>query len=276
MTAASFAGRGRPHQNLRHSHQHNRAQLYCCSTTWSQTSEVRLRPYETQVRPCPTGLYFLCNLDQNVAVTTRTVYGFKSEEGSNENGVEIIKDSLSRVLVHFYPLAGRLAISSDKKLAVDCTARGAVFVAAEADCKLEDLGDITKPHNGMLCQLVYDNPGAENILEIPPMVAQLENLRKKALEDGNLHKCSKFEAITAFVWKSRDLVKNHLSFAVKLVSDVVQMVPDCYMRSAVDYFEVTRARPSMSGTLLVTTWSKLSFHSCWLGRTCCVRVSRLA
>jgi hypothetical protein len=27
-----------------------------------------------------TGLYFLCILDQNIAVTTRTVYGFKSEK----------------------------------------------------------------------------------------------------------------------------------------------------------------------------------------------------
>ncbi|CAI9777305.1 unnamed protein product [Fraxinus pennsylvanica] len=66
---------------------------------------------------------------------------------------------------------------ADKKLAVDCTARGAVFVVAEADCKLEDLGDITKPHNGMLCQLVYDIPVAENILEIPPMVAQVTKFK---------------------------------------------------------------------------------------------------
>lgn len=121
----------------------------------------------------PTGLYFLCNLDQNIAVTMRTVYGFKSEEEGNENAVEIIKDALSRVLVHFYPLAGRLTISPEKKLAVNCTAEGAVFVAAEADCELEDLGDITKPDNGMLWQLVHEFPGAENILEIPPMVAQV-------------------------------------------------------------------------------------------------------
>ncbi|KAK8653196.1 hypothetical protein V6N13_127206 [Hibiscus sabdariffa] len=28
-----------------------------------------------------------------------------------------------------------------------------------------------------------------------------------------------------------------------------------------DYFEVTRARPSLSSTLLITTWSRLSFHA---------------
>jgi omega-hydroxypalmitate O-feruloyl transferase len=70
--------------------------------------------------------------------------------------------------VHFYPLAGRLTISLDKKHAVDCTAGGIVFVAAEADCKLEDLGDIRKSDNGMLCQLVYDIPVTENILKFLP------------------------------------------------------------------------------------------------------------
>ena len=40
-----------------------------------------------------------------------------------------------------------------------------------------------------------------------------------------------------------------------------EMVTDSYMRSAIDYFEVTRARPSLAATLLITTWTKLSFHT---------------
>jgi omega-hydroxypalmitate O-feruloyl transferase len=28
-----------------------------------------------------------------------------------------------------------------------------------------------------------------------------------------------------------------------------------------DYFEVTRARPSLASTLLITTWSRLSFYT---------------
>lgn len=38
------------------------------------------------------------------------------------------------------------------------------------------------------------------------------------------------------------------------------MVNDDYMRSAIDYFEATRARPSLASTLLITTWSRLPFH----------------
>lgn len=354
------------------------------------------------------GLYFLSNLDQNIAVIVRTIYCFKSEERGNENAVDVIKEALSKVLVHYYPLAGRLTISPEGKLIVDCTGEGAVFVEAEADCSIEDMiGDNTKPDPVTLGKLVYDIPGAKNILEIPPLVAQvtkfkcggfvlglcmnhcmfdgigamefvnswgeiargvplkippfkdrsilksrnppkvefshnefaeiedvsnsnklyeaeemsyrsfcfdpekLEKLKIKAMEednDGTLVKCTTFEALSAFIWKARsqalqmkphqqtkllfavdgrsrfdppipegyfgngivltnstctagDLIENPLSFAVKLVQEAVRMVTDGYMRSAIDYFEVTRARPSLTATLLITTWSRLSFHT---------------
>lgn len=58
-----------------------------------------------------------------------------------------------------------------------------------------------------------------------------------------------------------EIMENQLSFAVRLVQEAVKMVDDSYMRSAIDYFEVTRARPSLTATLLITTWSRLSFHT---------------
>ena len=119
------------------------------------------------------GLYFLTNLDQNIAVIVRTIYCFKSDSKGNEESAEIIKDALSKVLVHYYPLAGRLTISSEGKLIVNCTGEGALFVEAEADCAIEEIGDITKPDPVTLGKLVYDVPGAKNILEIPPLVAQV-------------------------------------------------------------------------------------------------------
>lgn len=61
----------------------------------------------------PNGLYFLSNLDQNIAVIVRTIYCFKSEERGNEEAVQVIKKALSQVLVHYYPLAGRLTISPE-------------------------------------------------------------------------------------------------------------------------------------------------------------------
>ncbi|CAI9113158.1 OLC1v1013707C1 [Oldenlandia corymbosa var. corymbosa] len=351
----------------------------------------------------PKEQYFLSNLDQNIAVIVRTIYCFKSNDLGNERAVEVIKDALSKVLVHYYPLAGRLTISNEGKLAVNCAGEGAVFVEAEADCNIEDIGDNTKPDPVTLGKLVYDVPGAKNILEIPPLAAQvtkfrcggfvlglcmnhcmfdgigamefvnswgevarglplkippfmdrtilksrippkvefqhdefeeiedisntnelykeemlyksfcfdpekLEKLKFIAMEDGVLAKCTTFEVLSAFIWRARtqalrmkpeqktkllfavdgrsrfvppiptgyfgngivltnslcsagDLVENPLSYAVKLVQDSIQMTTDSYMRSAIDYFETTRLRPSLTATLLITTWSKLAFHT---------------
>lgn len=119
------------------------------------------------------GLYFLSNLDQNIAVIVRTIYCFKSDEKGNEKAGEVIKNALEKVLVHYYPLAGRLTISSEGKLIINCTGEGAVFVEAEANCALEKIGDITKPDPETLGKLVYDIPGAKNILEMPPLSAQV-------------------------------------------------------------------------------------------------------
>lgn len=54
-------------------------------------------------------------------------------------------------------------------------------------------------------------------------------------------------------------MENPLLFTIKLVHEVVNLVTDSYMKLAIDYFEVTRARPYLAATLLITTWSRLSF-----------------
>ncbi|CAD6254010.1 unnamed protein product [Miscanthus lutarioriparius] len=62
-----------------------------------------------------------------------------------------------------------------------------------------------------------------------------------------------------------ELLSAPVSRAAGLVQDAVRMVTDEYMRSAVDYFEATRARPSLASTLLITTWSRLEFHGADFG-----------
>lgn len=119
------------------------------------------------------GLYFLSNLDQNVAVIVQTIYCFKSDSRGNEDAVEVVKNSLSKLLVHYYPLAGKLIISVEGKLIVDCTGEGAVFVEAEANCTIEEIGDIAKPDPKTLGKLVYEIPGAQNLLQMPLLVVQV-------------------------------------------------------------------------------------------------------
>lgn len=118
------------------------------------------------------GLYYLCNLDQNIAVPMRTIYMYKPAKGSEE-AVNIIKNALSKVLVHYYPLAGRLSISAEGKLIVNCKGEGAVFVEAEANCSIFEIIEISKHNPLVLEKLVYASPGAQNILQMPPVAVQV-------------------------------------------------------------------------------------------------------
>ncbi|XP_062230121.1 omega-hydroxypalmitate O-feruloyl transferase-like [Phragmites australis] len=346
------------------------------------------------------GLYFLSNLDQNIAVIVQTVYCFRADDGSS--ACDVLRESLAKVLVPYYPLAGRLTISGEGKLVVDCTGEGAVFVEAEADCAMADIGDVTEPDPTVLGKLVYSAPGAKNILEMPLLAAQVTKFKcggfvlglaiNHCMFDGVgamqfinswgetarglplsvppaldravlrardppqvafphhefaqiaddddedspplLHRsfrftpasiarvkalvalegaraCTTFEALAGFVWSARtralgmgpsrqskllfavdgrprfspplpagyfgnaivltsatcaagELVAS-LPRAVRLVRGAVEAVTDAYMRSAVDYFEATRARPSLASTLLITAWSRLPFRAADFG-----------
>lgn len=58
-----------------------------------------------------------------------------------------------------------------------------------------------------------------------------------------------------------ELLDRPLSFAVRLVQKAVQGTTDGFIRSAIDYYEATRARPSPMATLLLTVWNRLGFSS---------------
>ena len=85
----------------------------------------------------------------------------------------MIRESLAKLLVHFYPLAGRLILSADYKLQVDCQEQGVLFVEAVADHFIAELGELSRPAPFMR-QLVYDVPDAKNILEVPPLIVQVK------------------------------------------------------------------------------------------------------
>ena len=71
--------------------------------------------------------------------------------------------------------------------------------------------------------------------------------------------------LTFAVSEAGDLVNSPLFFAVGKVQKAIEMVNDGFVRSAIDFFETTRAKPSLAATLLVTAWSKLGFHAADFG-----------
>ncbi len=51
----------------------------------------------------------------------------------------MIGEALSKVLVYYYPLAGKLKRNSDGNLQINCTTDGVPFLVANANCKLSSL-----------------------------------------------------------------------------------------------------------------------------------------
>ncbi|KAI4379831.1 hypothetical protein MLD38_006077 [Melastoma candidum] len=93
--------------------------------------------------PSCNGYLPLSEWDQIGTIThVPTIYFYKPSH--NLAGlVDRLRDSLSRVLVPFYPLAGRLRWAEGSRLLLECNSMGVEFVVAESDGGLDHLGDFS-------------------------------------------------------------------------------------------------------------------------------------
>ncbi|GJM87111.1 hypothetical protein PR202_ga03035 [Eleusine coracana subsp. coracana] len=92
---------------------------------------------------------WLSNLDLLVARShTPTVYVYRRHNNNRRSAAgpaffssDVLKAALSKALVTFYPLAGRLdARDGGGRPEIRCTGEGALFVTARSDAALDDLG----------------------------------------------------------------------------------------------------------------------------------------
>ncbi|RLN05426.1 hypothetical protein C2845_PM13G22680 [Panicum miliaceum] len=88
----------------------------------------------------------------------------------------VIKDAVARALEHYYPFAGRLRELEGRKLAVDCTGEGVLFVEADADVRLEHFGDAVRPPFPRVEELLFDVPGSSALLDSPLLLFQVTRL----------------------------------------------------------------------------------------------------
>ncbi|KAF9683067.1 hypothetical protein SADUNF_Sadunf05G0173600 [Salix dunnii] len=124
--------------------------------------------------PTPKHSLYLSNLDDQkfLRFSIKYLYLFKKS-----TSLDILKYSLSKVLVHYYPLAGRLRASTevDQKLEIDCNGEGAVFAEAFMEITAEEFLELSKKPNKSWRKLMY-KVEAQSFLDIPPLVVQVTNL----------------------------------------------------------------------------------------------------
>ncbi|KAL8259720.1 hypothetical protein R6Q59_027673 [Mikania micrantha] len=93
-----------------------------------------------------------------------------------KNPATVIREALAKVLVFYYPFAGRLKEGPGRKLMVDCSGEGVLFIEAEADMTLMQFGDALHPPFPCLEELLFDVPGSSGIFDSPLLLIQVTRM----------------------------------------------------------------------------------------------------
>lgn len=99
----------------------------------------------TMVRPAgETPRWSLWNANVDLVVPrfhTPSVYFYRPNGAANFFDPQVMKEALSKALVPFYPMAGRLKRDEDGRIEIDCNGEGVLFVEAETNSVIDDFGD---------------------------------------------------------------------------------------------------------------------------------------
>ncbi|KAJ4759018.1 HXXXD-type acyl-transferase family protein [Rhynchospora pubera] len=92
---------------------------------------------------------------------------------------KVIWDALAKALVLYYPFAGRLREIQDgsRKLVVECTGEGVLFIEADAGVRLEQFGELLLPPFPCIKELLFDIPGSSQVLNAPLLLIQVTRLQ---------------------------------------------------------------------------------------------------
>ncbi|KAI7987962.1 Methanol O-anthraniloyltransferase [Camellia lanceoleosa] len=85
----------------------------------------------------------------------------------------VIREALAKALVFYYSFAGRLVEGPNRKLLVDCTAEGVLFIETDANVDIDWLGDTVGPGCPYLEELMHDVPGSDGIVGCPLLLIQV-------------------------------------------------------------------------------------------------------
>ena len=131
-------------------------------------------------KPTPREVKLLSDIDDQDGLRFQIpVIQFYRHDPSmaGKDPVDVIRKAVAKTLVFYYPFAGRLREGLGRKLMVDCTGEGVLFIEADADVTLKQFGDALQPPFPCWEELLYDVPGSQGVLNTPLLLIQVTRLK---------------------------------------------------------------------------------------------------
>ncbi|MED6210516.1 hypothetical protein PIB30_064824 [Stylosanthes scabra] len=121
----------------------------------------------------PNGTFLLSQSQQiNAHNHALTIYIYNANNNLNNNIIDTMKHSLAKILVHYYPLAGRIRMIEGGRMEVDCNRNGALLLEAESTNTLQDYGDF-EPNAALLRPLLPAIDYSEPMENLPLVMVQV-------------------------------------------------------------------------------------------------------
>ncbi|CAK8576325.1 unnamed protein product [Lathyrus sativus] len=108
--------------------------------------------------------------DPNINILCQTIYVYKANHdfpNDQKDPASLIKEALSKALVYYYPLAGKITTIDDEKLGINCNGDGVPFLEANANCELSSLNYLEGIDVPRAQKLVFDNPSQDQTSPYP-------------------------------------------------------------------------------------------------------------
>ncbi|KAG8651884.1 shikimate O-hydroxycinnamoyltransferase-like [Manihot esculenta] len=125
---------------------------------------------------------WLSNLDRiHERNNIPTVYFYKAADHPISFESKVLKEALSKVLVPFYPVAGRLGRDNKGRLEIVCNNEGVLFIEAETDSELDEVGDLMPVE---VSQLIPSVDYSQGISSFPILAVQVTKFKCGGLSLG--------------------------------------------------------------------------------------------
>ncbi|KAK7305046.1 hypothetical protein VNO77_42945 [Canavalia gladiata] len=134
-------------------------------------------------QPTPRGRLWLSNYDHYARPGHTPLLSIYKAKHNYKDAIEKMRHSLSKILVHFYPIAGRLRLTQSDRMELSCNAKGVAFLEAESTKTIDDYGDFAPSES--IKELVPKIDYTQPIEDLPLLFIQVTRFHgDKALALG--------------------------------------------------------------------------------------------